>query len=166
MEPPSWLQGGDVGVPIELDIHCGDQHVELPGRRGDIVWIAGIDGLVGPKIEGLRFFGLAGGECRHFTSPRVEELQRHVAEPSDTDHRHPVGRFDTKLDQRIKDSNATAEQRPGTLEIDVAGQGDNAGGMRPNLVGKAAVAADNGGLGVGAQVVVTTHAGGAGQTIA
>ena len=58
---------------------------------------------------------------RHFTTPSVKELQSHVPQSADPDHRHTVGWLDTELDQRVEDGNAATEQRSGTLYIDILG---------------------------------------------
>lgn len=72
-----------------------------------------------------------------------------MAQTADADHRHLVGGFDIKLDQRIENGNPPAKQGAGGIQVDTVRDGNDTVGGRTHLVGKAAMMADDGRLRVG-----------------
>ena len=95
--------------------------------------------------ELFRFLRLAiaAGEGRDMATPFVEKLQREMAKTTDPNHSYAIRRLDATVNNRRKNRDATAKQRPGFAGIHTIRQRNRPTPVRTHAVGKTTVSTDN-----------------------
>ncbi len=148
----------DVGIPVEGHIDGGDDEVEPAAGARNGVEIARVDGFVGAEFQRFLLFGFAGGEGGDMTPPRPGELEREMSEAADADDGDLRCGRELGLHERVEDGDAAAEHRADGARRDGCGQLHDAGGLRADDVGEAAMTADDGCLCCCTHVMVATQA--------
>ena len=119
----------------------------------------GIVHEMGSESAGFSFLIVARGEGVNFAAPFIGKLQGQVAQAADADDAHPRRGWNLVGQERIEHGDTPAQERPGLDQIERIRDGAHPRPLRPQAIGKTAVAADDGALGGWAKIVI------AGQTL-
>ena len=120
-------QGINIRTPVEFYIHRRQNQIEITGGIFQRLLITGIQRTVCAQLQRFGALGFRRGKGRYFTTPGIEELQRHMAKATNTHHTNTRRGLNTKLHNRVKHRYATTEQRPGHFAADVIRQFHHAG---------------------------------------
>ena len=115
------LEGRQIGIEVVLVRHGVQDQVEASGDGGHPLWVVGKDHLVGAEPPRFLFLARRAGEQGHLGTERPGELQAHVTEAAQADHRHPAAGTDLPVTQWRVGRDPGAQQRRRRLRIEPLG---------------------------------------------
>ena len=132
-------QGGQVRVQIVGIGHGVDDEIEAALHGGHGRRVGGQDHLVGAQAPGVLLLAGGAGQQGDIGAQGLGQLQGHVAEAAQADHRHMAARARVPVRQGRPGGDPGAQQRRGTLQVQAVRDVQDERGGHHDLFGVAAL---------------------------